>query len=86
MHSQTVSIEYRQYYLWNQDLFGDEDSASVEVRGRHNMISPSNVVSVLPSSYHDVMVSLPQLEANNAYNRLITAIEIVESTEQEPKQ
>ena len=46
------------------------------------MISPSkSMVSVLPSIYHDVMVGLPELEANNAYNRLITAIEIVESTE-----
>ena len=68
-----------------KDLFGEEES--VGVRGRHNMISPiKSVVSVLPSCYHDVMVSLPELEANNAYNRLITAIEIVESTEQEPKQ
>ena len=64
-----------------KDLFGDEDG--VEVRGRHNIISPSkSLVSVLPSTYHEVMVSLPELEANNPYNRLITAIEIVESTEQ----
>ena len=39
------------------------------------------MVSVLPTTYLEVMVGLPQLEANNAYNRLITAIEIVESTE-----
>ena len=68
-----------------RDLFGDEDS--IGVRGRHNMISPSkSMVSVLPSIYHDVMVGLPELEVNNPYNRLITAIEIVESTEQEDRE
>ena len=61
-------------------MFGEEDCA--EVRGRHNLISPSKtMVSVLPTTYMEVMVGLPQLVANNAYNRLITAIEIVESTE-----
>ena len=68
-----------------KDLFGDEES--VEVRGRHTLTSSSkSMVSVLPSTYHDVMLSLPQLEANNPYNRLITAIEIVESTELEQRE
>ena len=63
-----------------KELFGEEEE-EVAGRSRHSMMTSSKPrVTALPLNYHEVMISLPDLEANNPYNRLITAIEIVESS------
>ena len=60
-----------------KELFGEEDQA--RVGSPHGLMSSGKSgTTVLPLPYHEAMLSLPDLEANNPYNRLITAIEMVE--------
>ena len=65
-----------------RELFGGEDE--VRVRSHQGGKSSSRSwVPALPAPYYELMLSLTDLEANNPYNRLITAIEIVDSMSEE---
>ena len=60
-----------------QDLFGDDCKKNMP---RHSMIVSSRPVvkTSLPMKLYDILTMVPDLPANNPYNRLLTAIELME--------
>ena len=65
-----------------RELFGEDDE--VGVRSHHGVKSSiKSRVPALPTRYYEQMIGLKELENNNPYNRLITAIEMVECVREE---
>ena len=63
-----------------QDLFGDEAASSAPVQRHSSIISPSNpeVKTALPLPLYEIMVNMADIAVDNPYNKLITAIEVLE--------
>jgi hypothetical protein len=63
-----------------QELFGDDGESSARVQ-RHSSISPSKpeVKTALPLPLSEIMVNMPDIAVDNPYNRLLTAIEVLEN-------
>ena len=51
---------------------------------RHSMIVSSRPVvkTSLPMKLYDILTMVPELPANNPYNRLLTAIELMEMNDE----
>ena len=62
-----------------QELFGDDAESCAPVQ-RHISISPSKpeVKTTLPLPLYEIMVNMADIAVDNPYNKLITAIEVLE--------
>ena len=68
-----------------QDLFGDDAESSAPVQRHSSIISPSKpeVKTALPLPLYEIMVNMPDIVGDNPYNRLLTAIELLEHGDEE---
>ena len=68
-----------------QELFGDDAESSAPVQRHSSIISPSKpeVKTALPLPLYEIMVNMPDIAVDNPYNRLITAIEVLEHGDKE---
>ena len=57
-----------------------------EIRGRHDvgvrLTYSINCMTSLPMKLYDILTMVPELPANNPYNRLLTAIELMEMNDE----
>ena len=65
-----------------QDLFVDDTESCAPVQ-RHSSIIISEVKTALPLPLYEIMINMTDIAVDNPYNRLITAIEVLEDVDKE---
>ena len=68
-----------------QDLFGDDAESSAPVQRHSSIISPSTpeAKTALPLPLYEIMIKMTDIAVDNPYNKLITAIEVLEHGDKE---